>query len=153
MNRKKIFLGLALLAVAFAGALAQETETVKPQILTILAQNDGQSGQIEIIQPVQIENLLKLQIANNRMQKGIPGYRIRIFSQSGQTARQKAGEIRGNFMSSFPDIDAYMEYQAPNFQILVGDFRTRNEALRNMKKIEKQFPGAFIVSEIIDIKK
>jgi len=153
MNRKKIFFGLALMVVACAGALAQETETAKPQILTILAQNDGQSGQIEIIQPVQIDNLLKLQIANNRMQKGIPGYRIRIFSQSGQTARQKADETRGYFMRSFPDIDAYMEYQAPNFQILVGNFRTRNEALRERKKIEKLFPGAFIVSEIIDIKK
>jgi len=153
MSRKKIFLGIALFVMVCAVALAQETDAAKPQILTILAQNDGRSGQIELIQPVQIEHLLKLQIANNRMQKGIPGYRIRIFSDSKQTARQKADETRGNFMRTFPDINAYMEYQAPNFQILVGDFRTRNEALRNMKKIEKQFPGAFIVSEIINISK
>ena len=153
MNRKRIVLGLVLGVVACAGALAQETEAAKPQILTILAHNDEQSGQIEIIQPMQIENLLKLQIANNRQQKGIPGYRIHIFSESGQTSRQNANDTRANFMRSFPDIESYIEHRPPNFQIFVGDFRTKNEALRERKKIEKLFPRAFIVSEMIEISK
>jgi hypothetical protein len=153
MNRKKGFLGFALLVMAYAAMFAQETDIAKPQILTVLSQADGQSGQIEIIQPVQIENLLKMQIANNRKQEGIPGYRINIFSDSGQTARQKAYDTRSNFMKNFPDIEAYLKYVAPNFQITVGDFRTKNEALRERKKIEKLFPRAFIVSEIIDISK
>jgi len=153
MNRKKIFFGFAFLVVICSGGLAQNTENAKPQILTTLAQDDGQSGHIEIIQPAQVENLLKMQIANNRLQKGIPGYRIQIFSDSRQTARQKAEETRGSFMRNFPDTEAYMKYLAPNFQISVGDFRTKNEALRAIKKIEKHFPRAFIVSEIIDISK
>ena len=150
---KGVFLGFIFLVVAYAGALAQEAEAARPQILTTLAQNDGQIGQIEIIQPVQVENLLKMQIANNRLKKGIPGYRIQIFSDPRQTARQNADETRRNFMRSFPDIVAYTEYNAPNWKIFVGDFRTKNEALRARKIIEKQFPGAFIVSEIIEISK
>jgi hypothetical protein len=153
MNRKKIIFGMAFLVMAFAGSHAQVTDATIPQILTNLSQNDGQSGHIEIIQPIQIENLLKLQISNNRLQKGIPGYRIHIFSKSGQAARQKAEETRGNFMRNFPEIEAYLVYHSPNFQVFVGDFRTKNEALRERKKIEKLFPGACIVSEIINISK
>ena len=150
---KGIVLGLSFLTVACAGLRAQEIDAVRPQILVNLEQNDRQSGRIEIIQPEQVENLLKLQIANNRLQKGIPGYRIHIFSRSGQTARQKAEDTRRDFMKNFPDMDAYLEYQEPNFQIVVGNFRTKNEALRERKKIERMFLGAFIVSDIIQISK
>ena len=150
---KRVFLGFVFLVVACAGTLAQESDAAKPQILIALTQTDGQSGKIEIIQPPQVENLLKMQIANNRLQKGIPGYRIRIFSESKQSSGQKSVDIRREFMRIFPDIDAYREYNTPNFQIFVGDFRTKNEALREMKKIEKQFQGAFIVPAIINISK
>ena len=154
MNRKRIIFRLALiLTLISAGVTAQEPDAAKPQILINLAQRDDQGGHIELIQPVQVENLLKMQIANNNLQKGIPGYRIRIFSKSGQQAQQKANETRTTFMRSFPHIEAYQEYNTPNFQIFVGDFRTKNEALREKKKIEKTFPGAFIVSEIINIPK
>jgi len=152
MSRKMFVFGFLFFALVYVGAFAQETTDAKPQILINLAQNDEESGQIEFIQPI-VENLLKMQIANNRLQKKIPGYRIHIFSQTGQTARERANETRRNFMRSFPDIDAYIEHQQPNFKIIVGDFRTKNEALREIKKIEKQYPGAFIISDMIEISK
>ena len=153
MNRKRVAVGYIFLLVACFAVAAQQTDAAKPQILTVLAQDDGQTGRIEIIQPAQVENLMKLQIANNRRQEGIPGYRINIFSQPGQTARQNANDTRRNFMRSFPDIETYLQFQSPNFLILVGDFRTKNEALREKKKIEKIFPRAFIVSDMINISK
>jgi len=153
ISMKEIVLGFVFLMMTSVSMIAQETDAAKPQILVNLAQNDSESGHIEVIQPIQVENLLKMQIANNRLQKGIPGYRIHIFSQSGQTARQKMEETRVNFMRNFPDIEAHWDYNTPNFQIFVGDFRTKNEALYHLKKIEKQFPRAFIVSDIIQIQK
>jgi len=152
MSRKRFILGFAFWVFACVIMSAQEKNQVKPKILTNLA-DDSQGGQIEVIQPAQVEKLLKMQISNNQLQKGIPGYRIRIFSQSGQTARQKADETRMNFMKSFPELEAHWEYNTPNFQVFIGDFRTKNEALREKKNIEKIFPGAFIVSEIINIPK
>ena len=144
-----MFLGfIAGVSVCFVAA-AQE----KPQIPVNLSQNYGQTGQIELIQPEQFENVLRMQISNNRLQKGIPGYRIRIFSQSGQTARDRSIKTRTDFMNSFPGIEAYQEYNTPNFQIYAGDFRTKNEALRELKRIERSFPGAFIVSATIQISK
>jgi hypothetical protein len=154
MNRKDMVLAIAFLILGCTGMAAQETDAAKPQILINLAQNDEQTGQIELLgQAAQVENLLKMQIANNHLQKGIPGFRIQIFSQSGQTARQKAEETRLNFMKNFPELEAIWGYNTPNWQVFVGDFRTKNEALREVKKIEKMFPGAFIVSEIINIPK
>ena len=140
---------LFLVFTGFFDCFAQE----KPQILVNLAHSDGVSGQIELVQPARLENLLLMQIYNNRQQEGIPGFRVRIFSQSGQTARQNANDTRINFMRRFPEIEAYQEYNNPNFQIFVGDFRTKNEALREMKKIERIFPGAFIAPTIINISK
>ena len=132
--------------------VAQGVDTEMPQILVNLAQRDG-GGQIEIIQPQQIENLLKMQIANNRQQNSIPGFRINIFSQSGQTAQQRANETRVEFMRRFPDTNAIIRYNAPNFQVFVGDFRTRNEVLRELKKIQRIYPSAFLVTDDIQISK
>jgi len=140
-----------LLTLASAGATAQKPDSAKLQILINLAQRD--SGRIELIQPPQVENLLKMQIANNNLQEGIPGFRIHIFSDSGQQAEQRFRETRTNFMRMFPEYEAHQEYNPPNFQIKVGDFRTKNEALRAKKRIERNFPRAFIVNDIINISK
>ena len=145
---------MAFLVAVHTGMVAQNTDFAKPQILNNLVQNDGQSGQIEIIQPEQAENLLKMHIANNRLKKGeIPGYRIQIFSESTQTALQRANGTRTDFMRNFSYLDSYLQYNTPNWQVFVGDFRTKNEALREIKKIEKIFPRAFIVSTNIQISK
>ncbi len=145
------FICAFFIMLAYSVLPAKGQDPAKPLIYSELEQTDGATGKIELIQPAQVVNLLKLQIANNKLQKGIQGYRIRIFSQSGQTARQKANDTRSAFMKSFPETEAYMEYNDPNFQILVGDFRTKTEALHQYKKIAKLFPNAFIVSEMIKI--
>ena len=153
MNTKIILSGIVFLICGYTGIFAQENNMAKPQILVNLARNDGQDGQIELIQPEQVENILKMQIANNYLQKGVPGYRIRIFSQSGQTARQRCEETQRNFMRNFPGMQAHQAYNTPNWQLFVGDFRTKNEAFREKKRIEKAYPGAFIVSATIQISK
>ena len=154
MSKKEIFLGLVFLTAVHIGMVAQEKDAAKPQTVNYFVQDEVQSGQIEIIQPEQAETLLKMQIANNRLQKGkIPGYRIQIFSQATQTANQKANETRISFMRNFPEMEAEQKYNAPNWQVFVGNFRTKNEALREMKKIGKMFPRAFPVSDFIDISK
>ena len=154
MKKKGIFLGFVFLIATCAVMVAQEIDNAKPQILINLAENDGQSGQIEIIQPEQAENLLKMRIANNRLKKGeIPGYRVQVFSESGQAANKKSDEVRVNCIRNFSNLETHKEYNNPNWQIFVGDFRTRNEALREIQKIKKIYPGAFIVSTNIQISK
>jgi len=126
----------------------------KPQILRSLSEKGDYGGSVEVIQSSQIDNLLWMQMHNNRLQDGkILGYRISIFSESGQTARERAIQARSTFVRNFPGIEAYLEYNNPNFQLFVGDFRTRNDALKELKRIERSFPRAFIVRVTIQTSK
>jgi len=149
---KRLILAFVFLILVHFVASSQERVTDNPQILTNLSQRFGEGGRIEIIQSKQTENMLKMQIANSFLQEGkIPGFRIQIFSQSGQIARGRAESTQASFTNRFPEMNTYLEYRAPNFQVFVGDFRTKNEALFELKRIERVYPRAFIVAEFIQI--
>jgi hypothetical protein len=94
--------------------------------------------------------MLEWHIKNNKKLDGIDGYRVEIFFSSAMNARERALEIKKEFLSSYPDHNVHILFSAPNFKVRVGDFRTKNEALKLYKKIQKDYPGAFIVPDIID---
>lgn len=106
-------------------------------------------GRLSIDQDDRLEDLVRRHIKINKEREGIQGYRIRIFSQSGQSARPNANNVRANFFNKYPDIETYLEWDAPNFKVYVGDFRTRSEALKVQREINKEYPYSFIVSETI----
>lgn len=70
------------------------------------------------------------------------GYRIKIHFSADKT---KAREVQTKFNSKFSDVPSYEEYQQPNFVINVGDFKTKLEAFELLKRIQAEFPYAFIV--------
>ena len=63
-------------------------------IFSNLYEENDSSGLINIYQDYRIENLVIQHIKQNKKQRGIPGYRINIFFESGLNARQQA-EARG----------------------------------------------------------
>jgi hypothetical protein len=77
---------------------------------------------------------LQKRIEYNENQKGINGFRVQIFFDSGNNARSKATAIRAEFIARNPDVGAYLSFQEPYFKVRVGDFRTRIEA----EKLEKR---------------
>ena len=96
-------------------------------------------------------NYYKLMVVNSKV-RGVPGYRIRIFSESGVGAKEEQQRIRASFLSEFPEIDAYYRYDEPYFKVYVGDCRTRSEALKLYDLIKKEFPNPIIREDYIDIK-
>lgn len=72
----------------------------------------------------------------------LDGYRIKIHFGIDKTA---AREVKQKFSTLYPDIIPYEEYKQPNFVIVVGDFKTRVEAFEVFKKIQPDFPNAFII--------
>jgi hypothetical protein len=70
------------------------------------------------------------------------GYRIKIHFGIDKSA---AREVKQKFSSKFNDILTYEEYRQPNFVIVVGDFKTRLDAFQAFKKIQPEFPNAFII--------
>lgn len=104
---------------------------------------------LNIEQDPRLENMLKWHVENNRNRDGIAGYRVEIFFSSAFNAREQAFQRKKEFMSKYGDFDVHIKYAAPNFRVRVGDFRTKNEALKLHKRIQKDYPGAFIVPDVI----
>ncbi len=72
------------------------------------------------------------------------GYRVQIYFG---TDKAKAKEVKSRFLASYAsEAHAYEIYEVPNFKIRVGDFRSRMEAYRFLKKIRADFPASFIVN-------
>ena len=112
---------------------------------------DGDNGgRLTVNQDERLNELVRRHISINKQEEGIHGYRIRIFSESGQLARPNATNVRAKFFNKYPDIETYLVYDAPNFKVYVGDFRTRSEALKVQKIISQDYPYSFIISDRIN---
>jgi hypothetical protein len=134
---------------------------------TLLAQGGHVSGKEDLLQfleeegprdrvNIEVDSLLvanydKL-ITRNMQTTGIPGYRIRIFSESGLGAKQAQQQVRARFLSLYPGLDAYNEYDEPFFKVYVGDCRTKSEALKLQDMIRKDFPNSIIREDFIQLK-
>ena len=105
---------------------------------------------LDINQDPRLEEMLKWHVQNNMNRDGMEGFRVEIFFSSALNAKEQALNKKKEFLSKYPDYDVHVKFTAPNFRVRVGDFRTKNEALKLHKQIEKDYPGAFIVPDIID---
>jgi len=114
--------------------------------------DEGNDDQVRIeVDSLLVANYYKL-IATNKKVKGIPGYRIRIYSESGLGAREEQQRMRARFLSEYPGIDAYNKYDEPFFKVYVGDCRTESEALILEDRIKKDFPNTIRVPHLINEK-
>ncbi len=97
----------------------------------------------------QIKDLLQQHVRQNKKNNFTNGYRLQIYFGSGINARSQATKARTDFLSNHPDVKAYLIYKSPDFKVVVGDFRTKSEALKLQKSLIYQFPNAFIVADEI----
>ena len=76
---------------------------------------------------------------NENGSKGI-GYRIQIYMDNSPKAKNEVVRIQRLFNETFPNIETYVSYNAPNWRVLVGDFRTREEANAFKQSIQNSLP-------------
>ncbi len=81
----------------------------------------------------------------------LSGYRIEIFSSSGANSKLRARNTRLKFQSSHDSIPAYVVWEYPNFEVRVGDYRTKLEAEAALEEITTEFPFAFITKDQIEL--
>jgi hypothetical protein len=108
----------------------------------------GDKGDVKIHQSSAIRDAMGTHIDNNAS-RTILGYRVRIFFDNKQTARNDSEAALKLFTSKYHGVAAYRSYVNPYFKVTVGDFRTKSEAVQLMKLIQVDFPAAFVVKENI----
>lgn len=108
-----------------------------------------------IVKDPRLDMLLKKQAELNKEvdklnNKTGPGYRIMVINSND---RIKALEVKSRMMSDFPEEKSYLVYQSPYFKIMIGNFRTRQEAEPLQKKIQEIYPtGVIIVPATVEYK-
>ncbi len=105
---------------------------------------------LSVERDVRLDKMLNWHIEKNKEREGIDGFRVEIFFSSNMDAKEKALETKTDFLSEYPEFPVHIKFVAPNFRVRVGDFRTKNEAWKLYKKIQKDYPTAFVVPDIIN---
>lgn len=71
-----------------------------------------------------------------RVRQKVQGYRIQVFSGSGNTqAKKTAKAMEAKIRSAFPELAVYCHFKSPRWICRAGDFATRAEAQRYLTKI------------------
>ena len=92
------------------------------------------AGSIDILADSRVDNLVSLEKNIDEM----PGYRLQICFDSD---KRVIDEARDRFLKLYPLTATYVEFNAPHFNLKVGDYRTRLEA----EKVKRQIFGEFVI--------
>ena len=79
---------------------------------------------------------------------GILGWRVQLTFKS---TKEEIKKTRVNFIKLYPEIPTYLTYDPPYYRICVGNFRTKNEALKLNNFIRKNYVEAYPVQKIIEL--
>ena len=115
---------------------------------TVIPQDKGTDKHINIKYEKGIDSLMikNQEIINKN--EGILGWRVQLTFKS---TKEEIKKTRVNFRRLYPDIPTYLTYDPPYYKICVGDFRTKNEALKINNFIRKNYVEAYPVQKIIPI--
>lgn len=93
-----------------------------------------------------------LQSHRNAMmeKRGIPGFRVHLYMDSGNRARLNTQREQADYEELYPDRQSYIIYEEPYFKLRAGDFRTRLDARRFLEEIRRDYPAAYIVVDMIN---
>ena len=150
MSAKGILINVAISLFANTILLAQEKAFVeKTSNQTVTKSKDSN----EIICDERINRLMNARIAINESNPTVEGYRVQIYFASGNNSRKMVNDVRTKFLIKYPNTGAYEIWQAPNFKVRVGDYRTKLEAYKFYKEIKSDFPSSFIVKDNITLPK
>jgi hypothetical protein len=70
------------------------------------------------------------------------GYRLLVVSTN---KRDQAMEVRSVLLKEYPEYKTYMSYQAPNFKVHFGNFRTYRDADKIRKEMARFFGTTILV--------
>lgn len=126
---------------------SQNNEVSSSQDIFGMLSSPTGSGNVEIYQDASIKKLVVSHIESNSRIDVIDGYRIQLYSGSSKMAKSDAASAKAKFLSAFPDVPVYLEYNAPFWRVRVGDFRSKNESLELYSLVKPMFSESYPVKD------
>ncbi|WP_037317515.1 SPOR domain-containing protein [Salegentibacter sp. Hel_I_6] len=99
----------------------------------------AQEAQVNISENNKLSKLLELKADMNKNDEIGDRFKIQLFYGNNGEANEVIKDYRSKF-----DYPSLIAYEAPNYKVWVGKFRSRLEADRALLKIKESFPSAFI---------
>ena len=94
-----------------------------------------------------INNLIEKYEKTLRDKDGIDGWRLQIkFAYK----RDEIVKHQTKFIDLYPEIPSQITFKSPYYNLTVGNYRTKHNALKIKEKISRHFPGAHPVQVIIN---
>jgi hypothetical protein len=127
-------------------------------VLVFLAQRSWaqtDTSGVVVTKDPRVDLLVRKQIAINEettreSRRNVPGFRIQVMNTPD---RNKVYDAKVKIYQAFPDWKPYLLYQAPNYKLRVGDFKTEEEAQAALQQLSKLFPqGMYVIRDIIELK-
>ena len=99
---------------------------------------DSATGtKVTINQSPEIESFVFKHLAKSQGTK-VQGWRIRVYSGRGHAALKEWDRLSVELQQKY-NVNIYKEFEHPHYKIYMGDFRSRNEALKFSKQIEHKY--------------
>lgn len=112
------------------------------------------SNSVIVHKDPRVDLLVKRQMELNEIntrdaRSRMPGFRILIISTND---RNKANEAKLRVYRSFPELKAYLTYQAPYYKLRIGNFTDQKDAENWLKKVQAEFPtGVYVIRDTIEV--
>ena len=101
----------------------------------------AQESVLRMTLPENLENVMSRKIDLDKTRSEQEQYTVQIFSGNFEQAEIQLARFKGYF----PEIEAKLTFETPNYKIRVGRYATRLEGLTALAEIKKKFYQAFLL--------
>jgi len=152
---KKVLIAVLLVLLPCLMVRAQEYRVDSPGSASVDSSLVGRNilslmgSRVVVNQSPAMRSALDRYISANAS-KRYTGYRIRVYFDNGQTARTRSEAIARSISNAYPGMGVYRTFESPNYKVTVGDFRTKDDALKVYHALKASYPTALLIKETIN---
>lgn len=101
----------------------------------------AQEGTLKLELPDKLEDVMDRKTTLDRARSEQNQYTVQIFSGN----FDQADAQMERFTTFFPETEAKLTFETPNYKIRVGRYKTRLDGLTALAEIKRKFPKAFLL--------
>lgn len=116
-------------------------------LLTFIILNSFSTVNAQSVTVTQDDNFEQLLNEKRRINSSITinnRYKIQIFNGNSESSKKALID----FKREFKNYDATIIFSTPAYKVIVGNFKTRIEAERNLNLIRKKYPNAILIKPL-----